>query len=353
MTVRKGYSDSRLNRILRSDDDEDLNNFLPKFLVKDICKDDMDLSDEGDMHIQTTEEDSTCVGTSKQKTPEKEPYKPLRSRFNSSGDVRQLAKDYKNQLYTQFQNTVARNIPSAFGKKEGMASTKPSSSSVGGDFNYNNFGQVKVDQYNFGIFQQSANDTSNLSLLEDFNNLNFMSLRPQPKRTNSSGNLDFKPKGGKAKGSLFFNSEKSDDRCEDFEDIQHLLGSISCELWVYARSQKGSRNLQKLLNKIQPDDLDIILEKIKNNFYDLMTDIYGNYFCQKLIQCCSAEQRMFILRHIMKDFTVIGCNNSGTHALQSLIEIINMPGEEELVKEAVRDNILTLSFVRENFNYRI
>src|SRR5690348_9961625 len=102
MTVRKGYSDSRLSRFLKADDDEDLNNFLPKFLVKDICKDDIDLSEGEDTHIQTTEEDSTCHNT-KIKTPEKEPYKPLRARINSSGDVRQLAKDYKNQLYSQFQ----------------------------------------------------------------------------------------------------------------------------------------------------------------------------------------------------------------------------------------------------------
>jgi hypothetical protein len=54
----------------------------------------------------------------------------------------------------------------------------------------------------------------------------------------------------------------------------------------------------------------------------------------------------------MKNFTAISCNNSGTHAIQSLIEIINMPGEEELVKEAVKDNILNLSFVRLNINFR-
>lgn len=47
----------------------------------------------------------------------------------------------------------------------------------------------------------------------------------------------------------------------------------------------------------------------------------------------------------MKDFTFIACNSSGTHALQSMIEIINMPGEEDLVKDAVKDHILTLSFV--------
>ena len=47
----------------------------------------------------------------------------------------------------------------------------------------------------------------------------------------------------------------------------------------------------------------------------------------------------------MKEFTDISCNASGTHALQSMIEIINMPGEEELVKEAVKDDIFRLSYV--------
>ena len=47
----------------------------------------------------------------------------------------------------------------------------------------------------------------------------------------------------------------------------------------------------------------------------------------------------------MNDFTDISCNPSGTHALQSLIEIINMPGEEELVKQAVKEHILPLSYV--------
>ena len=48
----------------------------------------------------------------------------------------------------------------------------------------------------------------------------------------------------------------------------------------------------------------------------------------------------------MNEFTEIACNSSGTHALQSLIEIINMPGEEDLVKQAVKENILKLSCVR-------
>jgi len=55
----------------------------------------------------------------------------------------------------------------------------------------------------------------------------------------------------------------------------------------------------------------------------------------------------------MKEFADISCNGSGTHSLQSLIEIINMPGEEELVKEATRDNILQLSYVLIKIYYQI
>jgi len=47
----------------------------------------------------------------------------------------------------------------------------------------------------------------------------------------------------------------------------------------------------------------------------------------------------------LNDFADISCHNSGTYALQSMIEIINLTGEEEIIKEAIKNNILTLSFV--------
>jgi len=104
--------------------------------------------------------------------------------------------------------------------------------------------------------------------------------------------------GNKKSSSLFVSCIDKDEKVEEFKDLDDLLKNIDCEFWIYAKTQKGSRNLQKLLNKILPDELDHILEKIKENFYELMTDTYGNYFCQKLIQCCSSEQRVFILRNV-------------------------------------------------------
>ncbi len=49
----------------------------------------------------------------------------------------------------------------------------------------------------------------------------------------------------------------------------------------------------------------------------------------------------------MKDFVSISCNISGTHSMQSLMELVNMPDEENIVKEAIKEqkDIMRLSLV--------
>ncbi len=97
---------------------------------------------------------------------------------------------------------------------------------------------------------------------------------------------------------------------------------------------------------MSPKTLDIFLSYIEKGFSQLMNDIYGNYFCQKLIQNCSSEQRVLILKAIYPFFYEISCNTSGTHSLQSLIEISNMTEEEDIIKAGVENNFnrLTLHF---------
>jgi len=49
----------------------------------------------------------------------------------------------------------------------------------------------------------------------------------------------------------------------------------------------------------------------------------------------------------MKDFVSISCNISGTHSMQSIMELVNMPDEENAVKEAISDpkDVIRLSLV--------
>ena len=86
---------------------------------------------------------------------------------------------------------------------------------------------------------------------------------------------------------------------EGNSDVHEILASLDTKLSDYIRTQKGSRNMQKLLNKITPDQLDIILREIGDALPELMVDPYSNYFCQKLAQCCSSEQRIFFLKKVL------------------------------------------------------
>ena len=74
-----------------------------------------------------------------------------------------------------------------------------------------------------------------------------------------------------------------------------------------------------------------------------MIDNYGNYFCQKLLQNCSSDQRLTILRVIQHDFIKICCNKKGTHTIQFMFDLINRPGEELLITQALQGHIVELA----------
>jgi len=101
--------------------------------------------------------------------------------------------------------------------------------------------------------------------------------------------------------------------------------------------------MQKLLNRITPDELDLILNEIGDFLPELMIDGYSNYFCQKLAQCCSSEQRIIFLKKLKNDFVNIACNKKGTYALQGIIEIINLTDEEKIIQESIEHSIMFLS----------
>ncbi len=60
------------------------------------------------------------------------------------------------------------------------------------------------------------------------------------------------------------------------------------------------RNLQKFFIKCSQLELENVLSEIKSNITTLMTDTYANYMFQTLIQRCTPEQRLFILRQVQQ-----------------------------------------------------
>ena len=142
------------------------------------------------------------------------------------------------------------------------------------------------------------NDSLNTSANNSFDDLkNLLTIRAPPKKTFSDSNLKFiKNNQENPIKSLF--KEKIDSINEDM-NLAEILSNQNFDLPEFIKSQKGSRIMQKELNNISPENLEFLLNRLCPGLTGIMIDTYGNYFSQKLIQCCSPQQRLKILKSVI------------------------------------------------------
>jgi hypothetical protein len=132
--------------------------------------------------------------------------------------------------------------------------------------------------------------------------------------------------------SLIFNC----DKCTSIaEKLELLKGNLDCIIY----NQSGSRFLQKLLTKANKEVIDFFLSEIESSLNKLMMDKYGNYFCQELLLSCSGTQRLEILKKIEPNFAKICQDKKGTHTIQKMVELVNLPVEEEFFKGALTGHV--------------
>lgn len=329
---------------IEKEDDQNLRNFLPDFLINKVnivsppsnsreenkntqffSKEPQEINDINSYLQNLYIED-------KNQNQQRE-LRPPQNKFYSASDVKDFKKKIHNRPpYKKQQSDIQKenvnnnyvNIP------EQNYQFQTNQMSI---FAFNTITHPYKSNNSNSSISSNSNSNSNCG----FNNIDFN----KPRAFSISG-LMKKPSSGR---SSLFRHDSEEKEEDEFETLQELMESINMTLWEYAKKQKGSRNLQKLLDKIEPQELNTLLLELKNHFTELMIDTYGNYFCQKLIQSCSYEQRLMILSDIAQDFTFIACNPSGTHSIQTMIEIINMPSEEELLRKIIINQILILSFV--------
>lgn len=110
---------------------------------------------------------------------------------------------------------------------------------------------------------------------------------------------------------------------------------MNLNLIDYLCTQKGCRYFQRNIYNASPIVIDELIQKIGNNFHIIMTDLYANYFFQKLLSCCSQPQRIAILNFISTKFHFISNNSSGTHAIQKLYDLISSPEEILLISNGL------------------
>ncbi|GFZ18147.1 pumilio 12 [Actinidia rufa] len=95
-----------------------------------------------------------------------------------------------------------------------------------------------------------------------------------------------------------------------------------------------------------PEDVEKIFLEIIVHIIELMTDPFGNYLVQKLLEVCNEAQRMQILRVITRkcgDLVRISCDTHGTRAVQKIIETLKTPEQFSMVVSSLKPGIVTVT----------
>ena len=117
---------------------------------------------------------------------------------------------------------------------------------------------------------------------------------------------------------------------------------LTGHIYMIAKDQYGCRLLQRMLDEQKAHIVDLTFNEVFDHMNELMTDPFGNYLCQKLIEHCNEQQRFAIIQKVAPDLVAISLNMHGTRAVQKLVETISTPKETELVIGALRSSVVTL-----------
>ncbi|MCL7034389.1 hypothetical protein MKW94_003283 [Papaver nudicaule] len=126
-----------------------------------------------------------------------------------------------------------------------------------------------------------------------------------------------------------------------FNSVDEVAGRI----YKLAKDQNGARFLQRRFTEGNAEDINKIFCEIIDHIVELMTDSFGNYLVQKLLEVCSETQRMQILRAITRkpgDLVKISRDMHGTRAVQKVIETLKTPEQFSMIVSSLKPGIVSL-----------
>ena len=137
--------------------------------------------------------------------------------------------------------------------------------------------------------------------------------------------------------------QKPIPKIENFETLEELLESLKGgkQIGNYIKSRNNTGTMINLLKKLPSNKITELLNMIQHKLKDIM--ISNNKLSQKLFELCNTEQRLFILNSIKDNFIEIALNKWGSFSLQSLIKIISLPEEQEIIKQCIEGKVYELA----------
>lgn len=111
-----------------------------------------------------------------------------------------------------------------------------------------------------------------------------------------------------------------------------------------AQDQNGCRFLQKKFDEGGPAAISMVFAEILEKLVELMMDPFGNYLIQKLLDRCSEEQRLQVLKQVADngELVNVALNTHGTRAVQKLIETLTSREQVQLVIDALKPGVVSL-----------
>lgn len=131
--------------------------------------------------------------------------------------------------------------------------------------------------------------------------------------------------------------------CAAMARFQNLtLQDIGGQIYSLCKDQHGCRFLQKQLETRSPQSIHMIWLETKAYVVELMTDPFGNYLCQKLLEYCTDDERTTLIENAAPHMVRIALNQHGTRALQKMIEFVSIPQHVQIIVDALRYQVVDL-----------
>lgn len=141
-------------------------------------------------------------------------------------------------------------------------------------------------------------------------------------------------------GATSGSKQRRDPETNRFANIR--LEDMQGDMFGLCKDQHGCRFLQKKLEEGDPSHRDMIFAEIYPHFGELMTDAFGNYLSQKLLEYSTDEQRDSLIESISGELVSISLNMHGTRAAQKMIDFLSTQRQVQSLIVALNLNVVTL-----------
>ncbi|EIW72686.1 hypothetical protein TREMEDRAFT_72846 [Tremella mesenterica DSM 1558] len=136
-------------------------------------------------------------------------------------------------------------------------------------------------------------------------------------------------------GSIGLKNKRADADREFNRFAGVRIEDLQGELLMLCKDQHGCRYLQRKLEEGDAGHRDMIFLETYGHFPELMTDPFGNYLCQKLLEYSTDEQRSAIIDSVANDLVAISLNMHGTRAVQKMVDFLSAPRQAKQIRTLI------------------